>query len=123
MYKYFLFIGILGTSLLAGPAYPGWRSYEQPSGEIVKIQKHGDEYMHWSVSKDNTILVFNKNSSSFDVAKISNDKLVTNGTTYSKLYKTRQSPSFHKEVELLHKTVTKRKTPSFVKREIRRIKD
>jgi M6 family metalloprotease-like protein len=36
------------VSTLAVPAYPGWRSYTQPDGSVIKIQKFGDEFFHWT---------------------------------------------------------------------------
>ena len=36
------------VSTLAVPAYPGWRSYTQPDGSVIKIRLHGDEFCHWT---------------------------------------------------------------------------
>lgn len=36
------------VSTLAVPAYPGWRSYTQPDGSVIRIRLHGDEFCHWT---------------------------------------------------------------------------
>ena len=44
------------VSTLAVPAYPGWRSYTQPDGSVIKIQKFGDEFCHWTTDASGQIV-------------------------------------------------------------------
>ncbi|MEE3465147.1 MAG: hypothetical protein VZQ48_00150, partial [Candidatus Cryptobacteroides sp.] len=38
-------------SLLAKPARPGFFRYTQPDGSTILIQRHGDEWAHWTTNQ------------------------------------------------------------------------
>ena len=39
---------LLCTTASAGPASPVPFTYVQPDGSVIRLQKHGDEYFHWT---------------------------------------------------------------------------
>lgn len=39
---------LAGTLALAIPAQPGVFTYTQPDGSIVRLERHGDEFFHWT---------------------------------------------------------------------------
>ena len=46
-----LIILAFSLSLMAKPARPGFFPYTQPDGSTVLIQRHGDEWGHWTTNK------------------------------------------------------------------------
>lgn len=47
---------LLPIAALAVPAYPGWRSYTQPDGSVIRIQKFGDEFFHWTTDASGQVV-------------------------------------------------------------------
>lgn len=47
---------LLPIAALAVPAYPGWRSYTQPDGSVIRIQKFGDESFHWTTDASGQVV-------------------------------------------------------------------
>ena len=42
--------GLIGFTAAAIPAYPGLIPVTQPDGSVIYIQKHGDEFCHWTTN-------------------------------------------------------------------------
>ena len=42
-------------SLLAKPAKPGFFRYTQPDGSTILIQRHGDEWAHWTTDRKSVV--------------------------------------------------------------------
>lgn len=49
-----LLVAVLSAQ--ANPAKPGWFTYVQPDGSTIKIQRHGDEWGHWTTDADGRVV-------------------------------------------------------------------
>lgn len=50
-----LLLGILSIAS-AAPARPGTFKYTQPDGTVIVLERHGDEYMHWTTNQAGVIV-------------------------------------------------------------------
>ena len=48
---------LCSLSLLARPAYPGWRTVKQPDGSSLKVLSHGDEWGHYLTDTQGRVVV------------------------------------------------------------------
>ena len=51
---------LIGAAAYAIPAWPGKLRYIQPDGSVITIQKHGDEFHHWTTDPSGQIVELNK---------------------------------------------------------------
>ena len=47
---------LTGISAAAVPAKPGTFRYTQPDGTVVVLQRHGDEFLHWTTTTDGQVV-------------------------------------------------------------------
>ena len=51
---------LIGAAAYAIPAWPGKLRYIQPDGSVIMIQKHGDEFHHWTTDPSGQIVDLDK---------------------------------------------------------------
>ncbi len=90
---------LFSALLLAAPAFQGERTFVQNDGSSFQAQVKGDEYLHWTETKNGDVLIYNKKSKNHDFAIIQNSELAPSGEMYTDQPQTqglRSAPTHHK---------------------------
>jgi len=73
---------LLSLSLFATSTLTTMRTFEQSDGSQFQGRLQGDAFLHWIEAKDGSILLFNKQTATFEYAKIIDGDLVLSGERY-----------------------------------------
>ena len=111
--KYIITFALLTQILFSAPAFPGKHTFTQPDGTVVEYQNRGDEYLHWSETKNGDIVLYNEDNARLEYATIKDGNLKPSGNRYQQSSKVKRSSASQlskKDLETLYQLKRKERS-------------